>query len=220
MGPRLAHAAVARVSGDVQVEHRGLRKRRPERRLRDHRGVLPFAVYQALSVGPPGYRRNRVDRRQGRDGQAGGASCAFPSRARGRLRCDHFIVEQCFSLQIKEVGMAGKAKFVFIASMDVDPAKEALFNEVYDTEHVPELLKVPGVLSIRRAVSVPLTMFLGGEKKTIVAEGEPRYSAYYELESAEVLTSSAWAKAVELGRWPGEVRPFTLNRRHVLRKIL
>ena len=115
--------------------------------------------------------------------------------------------------------MAGKAKFLFIASMDVDPEREALFNEVYDTEHVPELLKVPGVLSIRRAVSVPLTMFIGGENKTIVAEGEPRYSAYYELESAEVLTSSAWAKAVELGRWPAEVRPFTRNRRHVLRKI-
>ena len=58
------------------------------------------------------------------------------------------------------------------------PDKEALFNEVYDTEHVPALLKVPGVLSVRRAVSEPLTMFLGGEKKTIVAEGEPRYSAY------------------------------------------
>jgi len=115
--------------------------------------------------------------------------------------------------------MAGKAKFLFIASMDVDPAKEALFNEVYDTEHIPELLKVPGVLSVRRGVSVPLTMSIGGEKKTIVAEGEPRYSAYYELESAEVLTSDAWAKAVELGRWPKEVRPYTRNRRHVLKKI-
>jgi len=104
--------------------------------------------------------------------------------------------------------------------MDVDAEKEALFNEVYDTEHVPELLKVPGVLSIRRAVSVPLTMFIGGEKKTIVAEGEPRYSAYYELESAEVLTSEGWAKAVEAGRWPSQVRPFTRNRRHVLRKLL
>ena len=115
--------------------------------------------------------------------------------------------------------MAGKAKFLFIASMDVDPAKEALFNEVYDTEHVPELLKVPGVLSIRRAVSVPLTMFIGGEKKTLVAEGEPRYSAYYELESAEVLTSAAWAAAVEKGRWPAQVRPHTRNRRHTLRKL-
>ena len=115
--------------------------------------------------------------------------------------------------------MAGKAKFLFIASMDVDPEKEALFNEVYDTEHIPELLKVPGVLSVRRAVTVPLTMSIGGEKKTIVAEGEPRYSAYYELESAEVLVSDAWAKAVEKGRWPAQVRPFTRNRRHVLRKL-
>ena len=116
--------------------------------------------------------------------------------------------------------MHPNAKFLFTAAMDVDPAKEALFNEVYDTEHVPELLKVPGVLSIWRAVLEPLTMFLGGEKKTIVAEGEPRYSAFYELESAEVLTSEAWAKAVEAGRWPSQVRPFTRNRRHVLRKLL
>jgi hypothetical protein len=115
--------------------------------------------------------------------------------------------------------MAVKAKFVFIASMDVEPEKEALFNEVYDTEHVPELLKVPGVLSVRRAVTVPLTMSIGGEKKTIVAEGEPRYSAYYELESAEVLVSDAWSRAVEAGRWPSQVRPYTRNRRHVLRRL-
>ena len=116
--------------------------------------------------------------------------------------------------------MAGKAKYLFIASMDIDADKEALFNEVYDTEHIPALLKVPGVLSVYRAVREPLTMFIGGEKKTMVAEGEPRYSAYYELASAEVLTSEAWGKAVELGRWPSQVRPFTRNRRHVLRKIL
>ena len=116
--------------------------------------------------------------------------------------------------------MNPKTRYVFTASMDVDPDKEALFNEVYDTEHIPALLKVPGVLSVRRGVSEPLTMFIGGEKQTIVAEGEPRYSAYYELESAEVLTSEAWAKAVEAGRWPSQVRPFTRNRRHVLRKLL
>ncbi len=116
--------------------------------------------------------------------------------------------------------MAGKAKYVFTASMDVDPDKEALFNEVYDTEHVPMLLKVPGVVSIKRAVSVPLAMYIGGEKKTIVAEGEPRYSAIYELESPDVLTSEAWGKAVEEGRWPKQVRPFTRNRRHVLRKLI
>jgi len=113
-----------------------------------------------------------------------------------------------------------KAKYLFIASMDVDPDKDALFNEVYDKEHIPALLKVPGVLSVYRAVREPLTLSIGGEKKSIVAEGEPRYSAFYELESAEVLTSDAWAKAVEAGRWPSQVRPFTRNRRHVLRKLL
>jgi hypothetical protein len=41
----------------------------------------------------------------------------------------------------------------------------------------------------------PLEMIIGGERKTIVAEDEPRYSAAYELESADVLCSRAWAKA-------------------------
>jgi len=113
--------------------------------------------------------------------------------------------------------MAGKAKYVFIASMDVDPEREAIFNDVYDTEHIPLISKVPGVVSAN--VLVPLKMFIGGEVKTIVAEGEPKYSAIYELESPDVLTSEAWAKAVDAGRWPSEVRPYTRNRRHTLRKL-
>ena len=116
--------------------------------------------------------------------------------------------------------MHPNAKYVFIASMDVEPGKEAVFHEVYDTEHIPLILKVPGVLSARRYESVPLQMIIGGEKKTLVAEGEPRFSALYELESAEVLLSDAWAKAVDAGRWPSEVRPYTRNRRHTLRKLM
>jgi hypothetical protein len=115
--------------------------------------------------------------------------------------------------------MNGTAQYIFIASMDVDADKENLFNEVYDTEHIPLILKVPGVISAKRYQSVPLTMTLGGEDKTIVAQGEPRHSAVYELESADVLTSKAWAQAVDAGRWPTEVRPFTRNRRHVLKKL-
>ncbi len=115
--------------------------------------------------------------------------------------------------------MPAEAKFVFIASMDVDPGKDAIFNEVYDTEHIPLIRKVPGVVSARRCQTVPLTMIMGGEKKTLVAEGEPKYSAIYELESAEVLLSEGWAKAVDAGRWPTQVRPFTRNRRHVLKKL-
>jgi len=116
--------------------------------------------------------------------------------------------------------MSARGNYLFIASMDVDPDKEALFNEVYETEHIPLLLKVPGVLSVQRYVAMPLTMVLGGQTRTIVAEGEPRHSAVYEIESPDVLTSTAWAQAVDAGRWPTEVRPYTHNRRHVLRKLV
>jgi len=116
--------------------------------------------------------------------------------------------------------MNPKARFLFTAAMDVDPDKEALFNEVYDTEHIPELLKVPGCLAVTRCTLAPLKMSIGGEVKTIVAEGEPKYSAVYELESADVLSSPAWAAAVEKGRWPAQVRPYTRNRRHTLRKVM
>ena len=113
-----------------------------------------------------------------------------------------------------------KTKYLFTASMDVEPDKEALFNEVYDEEHVPNLLKVPGVISITRLTTQPLTMSIGGEHRAMVAEGEPTFSAIYEIESPDVLVSDAWAEAVEAGRWPDEVRPYTRNRRHTLRKVM
>ena len=90
-----------------------------------------------------------------------------------------------------------QSRYVFSAAMDVEPSREAIFNEVYDTEHVPILLGVPGVLSVARVKVRPLTMVLGGEKKTIVFENEPRYNAFYEIASPEVLTSEAWGRAVD-----------------------
>ena len=112
--------------------------------------------------------------------------------------------------------MPFQSRYIFSAAMDVESAHEALFNEVYDTEHVPLLVSVPGVVSVARFTTRPLTMIIGGEKKTIVFESEPRYNALYEIESPEVLTSEAWGRAVDQGRWPGQVRPHTKNRRHLL----
>ena len=110
------------------------------------------------------------------------------------------------------------APYVFTAAMDVRPDKEALFHEVYDREHVPSLLTVPGVISVARFEVAPLRVSIGGEIRTIVVEGEPRFGAVYEIEGPEVLTSEAWTKAVEQGRWPGQVRPYTTNRRHLLHR--
>lgn len=112
--------------------------------------------------------------------------------------------------------MPFETKYVFSAAMDVQPGTEALFNEVYDAEHVPLLLKVPGVVAVARFKKQEVTLIIGGERKTIVVDDEPAYNAFYEIESPEVLVSDAWAHAVEQGRWPEHVRPYTTNRRHVL----
>ena len=111
------------------------------------------------------------------------------------------------------------SKYVFVASMDVDPEKEALFNEIYDAEHVPNLLNVPGVRSATRIKGEPFTLSIGGATKNVAHEGA-RYSAVYEIDGPHVLVSPEWTKAGEAGRWPGEVRPYTRNRRHALYKVL
>ena len=111
-------------------------------------------------------------------------------------------------------------RYVFIASMDVAPEKEALFNEVYDQEHVPNLLKVPGVRAVTRLKTEPASLNIGGQVKRLAGDGAPTYTAIYEIDGPHVLTSAAWAAAVELGRWPAEVRPFTSNRQHVVRKMV
>lgn len=115
--------------------------------------------------------------------------------------------------------MAITGKWIFTASMDVDPDKEALFNEVYDTEHIPHLSKVPGVVSVTRVKSDTLRVTMGGETKTVEPEGA-KYSCIVELETPDVLTSAAWAKAVDAGRWPTHVRPFTRNRHHTLHRVM
>lgn len=114
--------------------------------------------------------------------------------------------------------MAIASSYVFIASMDVDAEKEALFNEVYDQEHIPNLMKVPGVRAVCRIKGVPFAMSIGGEEKKVTHQG-PAYSAIYEIDGPQVLASKEWATAVEAGRWPSEVRPFTRNRHHALFKV-
>ena len=60
---------------------------------------------------------------------------------------------------------------------DVAPEFEAEFNQWYDTEHVPQLLGVPGFLNAWRYQAV---------------EGKPKYLAIYELADENVLKGDAF----------------------------
>ena len=102
--------------------------------------------------------------------------------------------------------MAEQARYFYIAAMDVDPAKEAAFNEVYDTEHVPALLEVPGVLSALRLQAQD--------------GGSPKYLAVYEIAAPDVHSSPAWVAAADSGRWPTEIRPHCTNRNRIVYKVV
>ena len=101
--------------------------------------------------------------------------------------------------------MAEEAKYIYIAAMAVEPDKEAAFNEVYDTEHIPTILKVPGVISATRYE---------------VVSGDPKYMAVYEVETPDLPESEIFRAATNEGRWPTEIRPFTRNRYHAVYKVI
>jgi len=86
-------------------------------------------------------------------------------------------------------------RHLYTAAMSIVPEREALFNEVYDTEHIPQLKRVPGVIDVfrYRRLEPP----------------EQCYLAIYRIERPEVPTSEAWLRARDVGRWPREIRPHT-----------
>lgn len=106
--------------------------------------------------------------------------------------------------------------YLFVARMDVDPDKQALLEDVYDNDHIPHIASVTGVRAVTRFKRRELTLMIGGQRKTIETEDEPRSTVVYEIDDPTVLLSDEWAEKVELGRWSSQVRPFTKNRRLVL----
>jgi hypothetical protein len=100
------------------------------------------------------------------------------------------------------------AEYMYLVQMDIPPEHEADFNRIYDTQHVPEILKVPGVLEVKRYQverSVP---------------DVPRYIAAYRVASADIPQSPAWVKASDTGDWKAMIRPHTFNRMHTVYRLL
>lgn len=101
-------------------------------------------------------------------------------------------------------------KFIYIAKMDIPAEHEAEFNRIYDNEHVPQFLRVPGVVGVERYVLEETT-----------SPGLPKYAAIYELSAPNVIKKPEWRAAADTGEWAPKIRPHTFNRIHGLyRKIL
>ena len=47
------------------------------------------------------------------------------------------------------------AKYIYVISMDIPTNKEKLFNTIYTTEHIPYIMKIPGIYSVNQFKTVP-----------------------------------------------------------------
>src|SRR5215831_1203930 len=98
--------------------------------------------------------------------------------------------------------LTGKTPYVFWVMMDIERHREALFNELYDNEHLPLLLKLPGCVNVvRYRTETP---------------GEPRYLCAYEVENTTLPMSKLWNETSDIGRWKPEVRPYTYNKHYIV----
>jgi len=82
---------------------------------------------------------------------------------------------------------------LLVATMNVDAAAEAEFNEWYNAEHLPQLAAVPGVLCARR--------FRRSDEAS-----ERKYLALYHLAGPEVTRGAAWTRAADT-EWTRRIRP-------------
>ena len=95
-------------------------------------------------------------------------------------KCKRLCRFNCIQLAPGDRVAPDNAQGLLVSAMNVAPAADAEFNAWYDSEHLPRLAAVPGVLCARRYQSP------GAGYK---------YVATYHLTSPDVCASAAWKEA-------------------------
>jgi hypothetical protein len=95
--------------------------------------------------------------------------------------------------------MAKKGPAILLVYTDLpDPKYEEEFTAWYDTEHLPQLLSLPGFLDAARYVAT---------------KGGPKYLAAYELESVDVLNSPEFVNR-RRPPWDARMSPRVIGRNY------
>ena len=91
--------------------------------------------------------------------------------------------------------VAHKGRGIFLVYVDIEAKDAKEFNEWYNTEHLPELLAVPGILAAARYEAV---------------KGGPKYLAFYELDNVEMLRTPAFTNRPRTP-WGQQVSPSVIG---------
>lgn len=100
-------------------------------------------------------------------------------------------------------------EYIFFIQLDIPAEHEAAFNDVYDNDHLPYILQIPGV---RDCTRYKLEWSDNADMQ--------RYLALYHIDDPSLPRSDHWKKQGTMGRWPTDIRPHATGRRNgVYRQI-
>ena len=95
--------------------------------------------------------------------------------------------------------MAKKGNGIFLVYTDIDAVHDDEFNAWYNTEHLPDLLRLPGFLDAARYVAV---------------KGGPKYLAVYELATSDTLKSPEFqAYRANPTPWSRRILPMMIEKK-------
>ena len=100
------------------------------------------------------------------------------------------------------------AASVLFSEMRPDSAWRGRFDDWYDTEHIPNILQVEGVLQVIRLRDAEAT-----------PQGWLKYSALYLITQPDLPTTPQWKAKSDLGRWAPVIRPKVKARRQRLGSV-
>jgi hypothetical protein len=95
----------------------------------------------------------------------------------------------------------GAAPYSMIITFEIAPEDEAEFNDIYDNDHIPNILKLKDCVEIIRFRDA-----LPNEKGLLV------YSALYLLARENLHETPEWKSVSDLGRWAPVIRPKVKSR--------
>ena len=95
------------------------------------------------------------------------------------------------------------ADYIYFVQLDIPQELDDDFNRIYDAEHVPNLLTVPGVHACTRY-----------RLESADVDGVASYAAIYEIDSPSLPESPAWREQSDKGEWVTRIRPYLTSRSH------
>ena len=96
---------------------------------------------------------------------------------------------------------AGPAPFCMTITFEIAPEDEAEFNDIYDHDHLPNIMKLDGVLEIIRFRDAA-----PNERGFLV------YTALYLFTHENLHLTAEWQALSDLGRWAPVIRPKVKSR--------